>query len=688
MRPSFFRRSLATIPVSIAWRRWLWATVLPMLLVPFSLSCGAGADEPPSAAKQELVKAEEEVARVRADLEVNPRSSTLWRRLLIAEPDRAVAEMALEEPSSSEEDRYELKERVAKRILRTWKAEVPNSAGPWLMEAASPLERGHRDHDILVLAKRFPDDPEAMLHAADVLTRLGQRSQATELLESFLERRPEEPNAYRLLVGHYLEERAVVPAREVAEDWLRRWPGDLGARAFWLRAHGTVEDPETLRPRIEAMLATPVDPASMDTGMLQPGWMAKEIKVPNGAELCGRLLRMFDGTFRPEAQRCLSDLAAGDDPKVRVQVSLELLHEAARDGDWAPVEETVRSLPEADRGPALISTLRSFTGTEDCAAQSKLALEILSSHDLDQQDYSGLGGFLDRCSESLDAQKLFLIRLAEGDPREARVLVDRWTPPPGGDWFAGPVGEVAASILLHRLNRDTESWELWRALDLAYQNQGALEVRERHLRRWIAADSSGTPGLRPYLELGKLLASRGEDVAVIELLESVPPPWDQNDLLLEQLLGALIRTHRSAEARALGTKVLEDSRRPSGASGDLLLARAASAVGDTRKALWHYGLVLRQKPVPQEIAEEFLGQLLVQMEYQEEAYVRAAEKTCPTPRLGSGYSATQECIGDRLVQFGRPVAALPFYEKALRKAPDKASVRSKMALAPELDPEL
>ncbi|MDY7092877.1 MAG: hypothetical protein SX243_07890 [Acidobacteriota bacterium] len=666
--------------------------LLLIFIAPFLLSCGVGTEEPSASAQQglvqaeqELVQAEEEVARVRAQLEVNPRSSTLWRRLLIAEPERAVAEMALEEPSSSEEDRYELKERVAKRILRTWKAEVPNSAGPWLIDAASPLQRGHRDHDILVLAKRFPDDPEAMLHAAHVLTRLGQRSQATELLESFLERRPEEPNAYRLLVGHYFEEGAVVPAREVAEEWLRRWPGDLGARAFWLRAHATVEDPETLRPRIEAMLATPVDPASMDTGMLQPGWMSKEIPVPDMAALCGRLLRMFDSTFRTLAQRCLSDLAAADNPEVRVQASHELLRDAARDGDWASVEETVRSLPEVDRGPALASALSASSDTEDCATQSMLALEHLSSHDLDERHSRGLGHFLVRCRGYSDARKLLLVRLADGEPLEARDLLEQWETARRSDRGAGPVGEEVASILLQRLDREPSSYALWRALDLAYQSNGALAEREQHLRRWIAAESSGTPSIRPYLELCELLASRGEDDAVIELLESAPPAWDQSEPILEHLLGALIRTGQAAEARALGTKILEGSPRRTTSPPHLLLARAAIAVGDTPTALRHYRAVLRRtfRPVPQRMAEEFLGLLLQQGEIKEQAYVRAAEETCRAPRSGSRMPAVQECIGDRLMRFGRPVEALPFYAEALKRAPNNASLRSKIASVPE-----
>jgi tetratricopeptide (TPR) repeat protein len=434
------------------------------------------------------------------------------------------------------------------------------------------------------------------------------------------------------------------------------------------------------------MLAAPVDPATLDTGMLQPKLESSEIQVPDGAELCGRLLRMFGGTFRPEAERCLADLAAtAKEPAAKVQVSLQLLRDAASDGDWAQVEETVRSLPEVDRGPALASALNLSQGTEDCAVQSKLALEILSSHDLDQWGVQNLGNFLVRCRISPDARKLLAIRLADGDPREARVLVEKWAPPRGGGWFAGPVGEEAVSILLQRLDREPSSYELWRALDFAYQSNGALEERRQHLRRWIAAESSagGSPSLRPYLELGELMAEWREDAGVIELLQSAPPPWDEDDRLLELLLGALIREGRAAEAKALGAKVLESDRRESASPRHLLLARAASAVGDNSTALQHYRVVLREKPVSQRMAQEFLGQLLAQMEDQEQAFVRAAEETCPAPTSGSRSPAVQECIGDRLVEFGRPVAALPFYEEALEQAPNNASLRSKIAFANE-----
>lgn len=630
------------------------------LVIGIALSaCLSLLPSPVLAQEEQLTTAEalentsQSVAEIRRQLEQRPESVELWQGLLMMESMRSALELRVENPAATADERRARGERVATRVLAEWMAAMPESAAPWLLQANRELDGEARDRYVIELARRFPDDPDALSAAARVLRRRGEGQAASELLEDFVLRRPELSRAHALVVEHHLGQGNHALAKPLLESWVARFPDDPEPVTAWLRSPFADSDPEAMRAVIERFA---------------------EATVADGERLtlCTALLSNARGAYRPLAKRCLRSIAEGGErPELRERAAAQLARAAGLDSDWELAESAVAQLTGEAKVRALLSVIRESQESEGCQVAVARARRMLAGLDLGPI-VGSLGSWLKRCSSTPDAAAWTLELAAAAPPERVIELLRSW----GDERRRLPTDELAA-MLERRLGESAERVELWRALDLVYQS-GDLERRREHLERWLASPAASEAGAEVHLALASLVMIENGAPAAIARLERVPAPLRRDARIEETLLGLYLMAGETEKARALGAAVLAAPRSGS-ASGHLLLARTAWATGDTAAAAEHYRAAITGEGNRRRATDEYLA--LVAETGDEERLLEAFEWICSLPGTGVSTGSAEECVADRLVDAGLEARALGYLSAASERAPESSKLLQKLARA-------
>ncbi len=656
------------------------AIAVASLLSCLGVSSPLPAQEPAEPSiEQAIAQQEAGLAEIRRRLREHPEDGQTWRGLLMMEGMLAMMRhnaVALGTPFPQADS-----SALRQRILGEWKAARPGDGEPFLAEIEnSGLQGAPREEAVLELVRRFPEQAGVLKAGAQVLRGRGEHQAATEMVEGYLARHPEDAEAYALVVQHHLAQENGGRARAVLGEWMARFPQDLRALESWLRSSAAAADPEAARGAIERLATLP--PANQET-----------------VGLCGQLLNALGGRYRTNALACLRGVAErGEaDEKVRSQAYESLLRGAALAGDWALVDSAIEGVAAKRRAPALLSAAQWLT-TSAYSDHGENCPLVIALAERARTLAVAAGSLPDTASSLADA-----LEPCAGDPRAESIVLDLFATADGStllnvwgssatrvvrgslsEWHTElPLGKVAA-VLERRLREEPKTGEVWNVLDKVYEASSRQDRRPAHLRGWIAADPDAGSG--PYLRLMPLLLGGGDLAGAIALLEGAPESVRADSRLQEQLLTAYLLSGRTDKARTLATWALE-SAQPSDSSrvtAHRLLARAERAAGETAAADEHYRAALAGDQVYPEIAEEYLG-FLAESDQPDagQRLVATIEALCREPGMRGHQGGPDECVAERLGKLGRKTEALRSLQQALEKAPDNAALARKLGDAAE-----
>jgi len=120
------------------------------------------------------------------------------------------------------------------RMIAHWRREKPGDPGPDLFLTFAIEDMAERLPPTLALLARYPDDVLVVSTANALLRNLDQTARAGEILEAFLQRNPENPQAYKMLVNHYGSLQEETRKTELIVRWAQREPVDPEAVSSWL----------------------------------------------------------------------------------------------------------------------------------------------------------------------------------------------------------------------------------------------------------------------------------------------------------------------------------------------------------------------------------------------------------------------------------------------------------------------
>ncbi len=652
-------------------RRWLGCVLLILALL-WPMTPGAAQVDPATQDPAIAIRqAEEEARSLRESLEDPSTPAAAWYRLLMVEatllnmrPQTSTGDQAADDSAQRERER-----EVRDRVLSEWKAARPDDPAPYLMELQLAPPPEGIESGILGLVERFPDNPSLLRNAMEILAQREEITRANRLIDGALARHPDNAALYPVAVDFY-EIRNWTRAKELADAWIERWPGNGGALRKWMMLNSSPRDSQKMAERVERFVAA-------------GGSDAERVEV------CGDLLTIQGGAYREAATRCLNQ-AAGQtrDPGLKTSAAGLL---AGAEGGPEDLEQALAEVPAERRLDVVLHAIRAL-GEGECARKVSL-LKLLPK----ETGNAGEGGeegnrlamklsALRGCETYVPARDLYLETLSQARTGSLKDVLWAWFVPVNGsypdDFSLGP---KIVAVLEERLKQQRQERDVWEALGMGYELAGLDERRAAHLAAWL---ESGLypPDAQQIVWLGEFYAGQESPEAGIRALRA---GWRKSRRLeiASALANLLLVTGKTADFTAL-TAELADTPLQSGGKqppeahlARLLRARGTLVRQGPEAALVDYQAWLDQVPsVTKEEAVEYLsvaGGVLG-----EEAAGNAAQSLCSKAVFPTG-SSPSECAANLLAEVGDSGSALELLDAAAERSPDDSNLLARLGYAAE-----
>src|SRR6185436_17745597 len=189
------------------------------------------------------------------------------------------------------------------RMIAHWRREKPGDPGPDLFLTFAIEDMAERLPPTLALLARYPDDALVVSTANALLRNLDQTARAGEILEAFLQRNPENPQAYKMLVNHYGSLQEETRKTELIVRWAQREPVDPEAISSWLSSSLAEQEPAATVALLERFFAG------------QPRGSA-------ALSACSEIARRR-ADYRQAARACIARVAGGGDGSPAAKAAAE-----------------------------------------------------------------------------------------------------------------------------------------------------------------------------------------------------------------------------------------------------------------------------------------------------------------------------------------------------------------------------
>jgi tetratricopeptide (TPR) repeat protein len=621
------------------------------------LATGSGAqDQPPpedpaARLRQTLAEHGEQIRQVRAQLAQKPQDGGLWRNLVEMERWQAqlAANLAMAEGAAAESPAASSRAAV-ERVCQEWMRAAPDDAGPWLLLAQWQPTPQEKSAMIAAAAEKFPRSAEAVEALSADLRGRGEMDARSRLLEDFLARNPDNPEAYRLLLGNYSGQGNAARAKELLERWHSQFPGDARAALAWLAAELPDKDPDEAR-RIVADVLPQIE------------------KAPEAVSVCQLLEGLAGGKLLPQAAECYARALAGGAGSTP-QLAQGYARVAARLGDPERLDAALSPLPPTERTLALLSVGGSLANAGQCDEAVRILRDVkrFPAHSA----ASSVTSSLRPCAGSPAAQQLFLERLAVAPPDEMPGMILT------GEKLAPP--EQVEPVLLARLRESPSTWELQEAVDQLYAKAGWTDKRIAHLTSWLRIDPAAGRGTKRQVDLADLLVQKNRADEAIPVLETVVRRQDgsHDRFILGRLVTLLLEEGRIDEASELAGRLARSADAAEAAWGSLFQARVALARGRQPEALAGFRRFFDAMPAEEEGYEEYMD-LLVATHREAEIPQFLERRFDAEAAAGPAIGNRDERVAEKLHDLGMHLESLAYLERALSKAPDNAELLHKIA---------
>jgi tetratricopeptide (TPR) repeat protein len=635
--------------------RWFRrAAVLLSVALALAGAAGAQGEPPPEDAaarmRQTLAEHAEQIRQARAQLAQRPGDAGLWRNLAEMERWQAQMEARLAMSEGATVNPADSSRAAVERVCQEWMRAAPEDAGPWLLLAQWQPTPQEKSAMVAAAAERFPRSAEAVEALSADLRGRGEMDARSRLLEDFLARNPDNPDAYRLLLGNYSGQGNAARAKEVLERWYTQFPEDARAASSWLGAVLPDKDPDEARRLVAEALP-------------------RIAKSPEAESVCQLLESAAAGQLLPQAAECYARVLAGGTGDT-AHLAQGYARVAARLGDPERVDAALSSLPPTEKTIALLSVGSSLASAGRCDEAIRILRDVkrFPAHSAAGSVTSSLRV----CAGSPAAQQLYLERLATAPPDEMPGMVLT------GEKLAPP--EQVEPVLLARLRESPSTWELQEAADQLYTKAGWTDKRIAHLTSWIRIDPAASRGMKRQMDLAGLLAQAGREEEAIAVLETAARSEGgaHDRLVLGRLVSLLLDADRIDEAAGLAGRLAGSADAAEAAWGSLFQARIAVVRGHQAEALAGFRRFFDAMPAEEEGYEEYMD--LLAATHRETEIPRFLERRFDAQAAtGQPIGNRDERVAEKLHDLGMHLESLAYLERALAKAPDNAELLHKIA---------
>lgn len=560
---------------------------------------------------------------------------------------------AMEQTGSADVDA----DAVTAEVLARWRKLRPESGGPDLFLAMNNRDQDARNAALIALLDRYPDDPLVLWQAAFALRQTGQMQRATEAVEAFATRHPDQTLSYRLLVQDARGN--ATRLADALQRWFRAVPSDPAMVMSWLYSTLPRQEPEMTAQMLGAFFdGRPAEPQDLNA--------------------CRQVLRSGGPAFEDRARACVIRIAGNPNaPSTTVESAISILVElAADDGDWSGLLGQLDRLEPKAKVRSLISAARKLEAPARCPEALDLLAVASEALGEDDASYGLLSGALRSCSDRPEAQALLTDLLRRAPAEATRDVVSRWLVQVNGTW-RGKVPSAAIGILEQRLQAEADAPGLYEALDIVYQLEQAEDKRLDLLGRWQKLGDRSF-GSRQAEALATGLASRGQLREAIDVLEQRREVHLRFEGL--ELLWGLYRESAGEERAArFAAELMASDDESVARSGHRLTARTFMARGDFDAAESHYWQALGDQVESRDLAVELL--VAVGRAGDPGRTEAAARRICS--KMSSGQSPAEEtaCATDLVARSGGGDAAISLLTAGAAELPNDAETLQKVANA-------
>jgi len=523
-------------------------------------------------------------------------------------------------------------EAISEQVFERWRRLRPDSPGPELFRTLRIQDPAQKRAAVLSLLDRYPDEVMVAWQVWVALRESGETARATETLESFVARNPEDPGVHRLLVRDAAGNET--RRAEILKRWAQAHPGDPHLVMTWLRSKLPEQKPDAT------------------TGVLRD-FFARRSGGEAALSACLAVRRSGEAAYSDAAAACIARLAGDPEssPELAGKATAALAKVAAEEGDWSGLVALLDQLEPRARWNALLGAARQLEAPARCGERVDV-LEAAQVGLPDDDAYGSLASALKDCAVQPGAQALFLSLLRKAPVDRVKEIVLSWVIH-GHQGWVGALPDATAVLLEERLEGEPNSAALYEALDLVYQVADAQEQRFDLLRRWHQR-SPASFGAEPAIALSEELWARGQQDAALELLQRHPDQLWQAELA-EQLWTLWVEGGHSERAEGLAAELIASEDPWRAATGHLLAARSAVLREDLDAAEAHYWTALNGLYAHRDVAVEMLATLAAR---EDRAGLRAlAVRTCEAHDLAPGPGKVSDCAADLLTRAGASDAA-------------------------------
>jgi predicted Zn-dependent protease len=508
-----------------------------------------------------------------------------------------------------------------------------------LVSAGSVAAQGPTRDQLVEAVERAPHSTEAVMALAIDLARTGDLEARRQLLEDFLTRNPDNPEAYLLLAGAYGWQGR---GREIVEAWRSRFPGDPRAVRASLESQLPGKDPDEAR-RLASIAV-------------------EDVAASRGAEsVCEALEHLANGEVLAQSADCYLRVLRNAEGETVDRVATGYARVAALRGDRSGLQAALSALPADRRNGARVSVGSALAANGECDEAVAVFREVQG----DRQEDGSVDFALTYCEGDPAARRLFLDRLASAPAERLEGMVVT------GMKLARP--EEIEPVLLARLQKEPGQAGLWAAVDSLYDRAALDAKRLAHLQAWLAADPVYR-GTERHAALADLLVQAGRPEEAIASLQAISrQEGGARDEFLQDKLGLLLLSAgRFGEAEALAG----DTDAP---WAHKLRARSALARNRPEEALAAYRRYFEETNAWYPDAAGEVGTVLIALGRQKEVPGALADLMDAASANGVAFGPRDETLAETLDRLGLETDALAAYERALAKAPADARLQETIA---------
>lgn len=624
------------------------AVCLATILWVAGTGSGLAQDEDVASAEDWLARLDAQIADIEAQLEATPDRPELWQQLVMERSMRYAVERNLQgAPLTPEEGRQHGLQLVAE-----WLAAQPTAAEPYLAWAAY-LPQAERAGYLLGHEERLAGNPAYLSRLLGLLSYEGDAATAGRVIDDTLNRGAGRAQ-YDAIHGYLANADQGARLDTFIDRWLVDHPSDPAAHAALLERQAQRDSsPETIR----AAAQRAVDSSDL-------------MNLDSAIRLCGAIRPRAAGEMDDVVEACYGRLLSTDlDENQRGRAIEGFAAFAAVRGRGAEVVQWLEQVPENRRAVVVQPLMEVEIAAGRCGEAVGFARSLGTAGSTAGVAVARL---LAACRGEEHHQEL--MSWAEAlDGEGTRYLLDRWY----GRSHSGDAIEVARRYLEQHPTDEI----VHRAFDQLLERQGELELRETHLRQWLAHPNAGAQA-RERKDLADLLLEWGRhEDAILVLREGLEAAEEgSRSFLLGPLAEALIRSGRWADAdEAIGELAVSEDDYWQGRAR-YLRAQFAWVQGEGEVAFEELTSYLESTTSPGDEAISAYAALASELGREEALEGTLARLYARLHELGGSVGGGLESwAAEQLERAGRPDLARRYLEAALAVAPDDSKLLQSLA---------